>query len=435
MNTIIKAVAFKILHLVDALTKKRKNSILFLPHNNCRTDNYDIINYKSDNVLCMFNNIIRDSEFNGYELYVGYYDNQKIDEYKKYVTSINKSAKVYFVNANKKFETIKAFMHCCICLTAHVHFNFSFKTKQQNVICLSYYNPFKDDYISVNILSAHDCKVLQKQTEKTFDFHLATSDPCARITSIDLLLDYSKFCVSGFPRNDIFYNANTLLKDNICKSLNMPIAKIICYTPTFRDYERLDLPLGNKEMRVKKTIFGYLTNEEESDLDTFLEDNDSIIIYKLHPWQERGIINSNTHKRIINYQDIHKTFNVSLYDVLSITDILITDYTSTSFDFLHRDKPIIFYFYDFEKYLQNRGFSYNPIESVCGGYVAKKYNELIESLAKCIKGEDQYKEKRHTIHNILNAHHDGSSSDRVKCIIKDVIRGKMTSHNAWQQRY
>lgn len=44
-------------------TRVDMKSILFVPHLNCENDNYDINNYKSDNALCMFNSILKDSAF------------------------------------------------------------------------------------------------------------------------------------------------------------------------------------------------------------------------------------------------------------------------------------------------------------------------------------------------------------------------------------
>ncbi|MCS2279479.1 CDP-glycerol glycerophosphotransferase family protein [Bacteroides thetaiotaomicron] len=41
---------------------------------------------------------------------------------------------------------------------------------------------------------------------------------------------------------------------------------------------------------------------------------------------------------------------------------MITDYTSTYFDFLLVNKPVIFNFYDIEEYRRVRGFSFEPIE-------------------------------------------------------------------------
>ena len=433
MIVIIKNVFFYFLKIVNLFCKKDSKSILMIPHNNNKTDGYDIINYKSDNVLCLFNNIIRDKDFSDYKIVVAYYNESKLSQYQDYVLNFASNITVSFVNANKRFYVIKAFMHTLLCVTAHVHFNFTFKTKKQKVICLSYYNPFKDDFISVNMLTKQQYVWLRNMTEKSFDFHMATSSVCARITSIDLLLNYSKFCISGFPRNDIFYANNSNIKEQINKAIGWDNPRIICYTPTFRDYERLDLELGDKNLRKDKTIFGDISTEEYNYLTKFLQESNSIIVYKLHPWQEKTIISNIDSNRIINYHYLHNELSISLYDVLSVTDLLITDYTSTAFDFLHRNRPIIFYFYDFNNYKTNRGFSYNPIESVCGGHISYNFKELMNALVDCISENDLYSEKRRIIHNILNTHHDGNSCERVKSIILGIIEGKINSTNAWKQ--
>jgi hypothetical protein len=435
MNVRIRNIVFGLLKIVNHFYKKERKCILMIPHNNCKTDDYDIINYKSDNVLCLFNSIIRDKDFSDFKIIIAYYNESKLSQYKDYVSKLAPNVKISFVNANNRLDVIRAFMHTFLCVTAHVHFNFTFKTNKQKVICLGYYNPFKDDFISVNMISKRDYRRLNKMTEESFDFHMATSSICARITSIDLLLNYSKFGISGFPRNDIFYKDNSSIKEQINKITGLDSPRIICYTPTFRDYERLDLEIGDKSLRKDKTIFGSISTEEYNYLTSILQESNSLIVYKLHPWQEKTIIRDNDSKRIINYNYLNKELNISLYDVLAVTDLLITDYTSTVFDFLHRDKPIIFYFYDFYNYKVQRGFSYNPIESVCGGYISYNFKELMNALIDCISGNDNYKETRNIIHNIVNTHHDGRSCERVKSVIRDIYENNISSNDVWKHDY
>lgn len=46
-------------------------------------------------------------------------------------------------------------------------------------------------------------------------------------------------------------------------------------------------------------------------------------------------------------------------ELLSITDILISDYSSIFFDFLASDKPVLFYIPDLEEYKNYRGLYWN----------------------------------------------------------------------------
>ena len=49
----------RIKRFINQRTKKNPKAVFFYPHENCRLDGYDILNGESDNVLCLFNDIIK----------------------------------------------------------------------------------------------------------------------------------------------------------------------------------------------------------------------------------------------------------------------------------------------------------------------------------------------------------------------------------------
>lgn len=71
---IIKGIGKKIelclFYVVNFLRKKKNDSILLIPHENCKIDNYDILNSHSDNVLCFFDYILKNEAFNSFKLYL-----------------------------------------------------------------------------------------------------------------------------------------------------------------------------------------------------------------------------------------------------------------------------------------------------------------------------------------------------------------------------
>ena len=46
---------------------------------------------------------------------------------------------------------------------------------------------------------------------------------------------------------------------------------------------------------------------------------------------------------------------VDTNELLSVVDLLITDYSSIFFDYLVTDRPILFYIWDYDDYLEERG--------------------------------------------------------------------------------
>ena len=82
--------------LQNKMTSKQERSILFYPHINCKYDNYDIFNYKSDNVLCLFIDIVNDDSFRGWDLYIVYYNQNKEFEYKRFAEE-HKNNRIIFI--------------------------------------------------------------------------------------------------------------------------------------------------------------------------------------------------------------------------------------------------------------------------------------------------------------------------------------------------
>lgn len=179
----------------------------------------------------------------------------------------------------------------------------------------------------------------------------------------DLLKDVFKIKDSqllrvGFPKNDYIING----KNN----------KNILYAPTFRPNQVLNL---NNLIELKS-------------LNTFLSRHEYKLIIRLHPLDISNI-------EILekgNFSNIKLDYNDEVQETLKLTEILITDYSSIAFDFIVKNKPIIFYIYDYKEYKKETGllFNYNQMP----GYKCYKWNEVMLALNSIIKKEDKFKDER-----------------------------------------
>ncbi len=150
----------------------------------------------------------------------------------------------------------------------------------------------------------------------------------------------------GYPRNDrLFHTDKAEIISNLQKyGIDIDSKKeIILYAPTWKgnDYNRPEIDV-NEYIDFKRTV--------ESMIDT---DRYQIL---LKPHQ-------------VVYKELKKSgrMNDSLIpafidtnELLSITDILISDYSSIFYDYLVTDKPVIFYIPDLEKYKNERGLYLEP---------------------------------------------------------------------------
>lgn len=122
------------------------------------------------------------------------------------------------------------------------------------------------------------------------------------------------------------------------------------------------------------------------ELKTLIESNTLNIKVVLHPFMK-------------NYEDHFKTLQggdrisfvtfdeVSIKDEVIEADMLLTDYTSVSWDFLYQNKPIIFYMFDQETLEKERG-TYLDLDKDLYGYKAKNTEEVIHLLKRIVTGDN-----------------------------------------------
>jgi CDP-glycerol glycerophosphotransferase len=116
--------------------------------------------------------------------------------------------------------------------------------------------------------------------------------------------------------------------------------KIVLYAPTFRE---------NRSIQPYKLNWNIIL---ESFKNLFKDDN-VIVLLRLHPGMIGtfvfDLLDENFMKDVTNYPDMQ--------ELLSVSDVLITDYSSTMFDFALLGKKCFIYASDYDKY--DRGFYFS----------------------------------------------------------------------------
>jgi CDP-ribitol ribitolphosphotransferase len=129
-----------------------------------------------------------------------------------------------------------------------------------------------------------------------------------------------------------------------------------------------------------------------------------VFLFKMHPF-------------VKDYWEIPKLYNDFFFDfssyreindLLFITDILITDYSSVCFEFALLNKPMVFFSPDVEEYISTRDFYYNYY-SFIPGPLARTDEEMIN----IIKKEAFEMDKLDSFVHYFFDHLDGKSSERV----------------------
>ncbi|NMB18959.1 MAG: CDP-glycerol--glycerophosphate glycerophosphotransferase [Erysipelothrix sp.] len=233
---------------------------------------------------------------------------------------------------------------------------------------------------------------------KTWDY-LVSPSPYASNRFQSAFKYKGKILETGYPRNDIFYKSEGSERGLIVKNrLKLPKdKKIILYAPTFRD---------NQTTKKNKFIF-----DMPIDLYQLKQSigNDYIILLRMH------VVISNKVKIDDELKDF--AINVSNYsdiqELLLITDILITDYSSVMFDFANTKRPMLFYTYDLETYRDDvRGF-YIDFEKEAPGPLIKTTTELINNIHSIEKLKDDYSDKYTIFYNKYCSLEDGYATERI----------------------
>jgi CDP-glycerol glycerophosphotransferase len=188
-----------------------------------------------------------------------------------------------------------------------------------------------------------------EEVEK-WDFLLAQNEFSARCFKTAFHISSgskTKIMVTGYPRNEIFFRED--LQEHALENLSSLVVpdrrKVVLYAPTFRDDNRDQI--GQIE-DVLELASRYV------DSCIFLLRGHYISTGSQVPGQYPANV-----KIVSSYDDVQ--------ELLFLSDILITDYSSLMFDFAHTKRPMLFYAPDLDKYEHVlRGFYIDYKDSVPG---------------------------------------------------------------------
>lgn len=208
----------------------------------------------------------------------------------------------------------------------------------------------------------------------------------------------------GLPRRDIFYSDNLLLREQIRKRLGIPKdVKVLLYVPTFRNEEIKYRHLGEHASHFDwSLIFSSLQERFGGKWNGLIRLHPNVAKYSNDLVLPYGVIN------VTNYDDIS--------ELMYISDVCISDYSSALFDFSITRKPGFIFAPDKDKYEDERGYLFS--EDVLPFTVAKDINELEKNIRSF--DVELFLDKCSQFYtDILHVYEDGHASEfLVKRIVK-----------------
>lgn len=233
---------------------------------------------------------------------------------------------------------------------------------------------------------------------KKYSMVAVTSEYVREIYAKAFGLDVSKVQALGSPRTDKLFDQGYLhrMKKNAID--RYPLLKnkeVILYAPTFRDHKGSD-----------KTRFVPRLNFRK--ISTILRDNQILVICP-HPVMKNDIL-SEKYNNIIEIRDI------TTIELMPVSDLLITDYSSVIFEYSLLNKPMAFYCYDLEIY--NRDF-YIKYPDDLPGPVFKEEKDLLDYITEKSHNIDSKRYEKF-IKKYMSAC-DGHSCERIMKIINQFL--------------
>ncbi len=200
---------------------------------------------------------------------------------------------------------------------------------------------------------------------------------------------------TGTPRMDDFLDLSRQAERREAAHEAIPGPRdreVILFAPTFR---------GNSARHARYPV-------ELIDLDTahaLCVERDATLIFKMHPFVRRRVdIPDEYRDRLIDVSDLPVETN----DLLLITDLLVTDYSSLVFEYSTLGRPMLFFAYDLEEYIAGRDF-YEPYEEFVPGRIVRTFGELLDA----IRRDDYQLEKVGPFAARHLPEGDGTATDRI----------------------
>ena len=275
----------------------------------------------------------------------------------------------------------------------------SFKKKRSQYYIQTWHGSFGLKYIEKDVQDKLPINYLRKTIADSKNIDLLLSNSNWQTEEYKRAFWYDgEILEKGFPRNDIFFNLSKEKREIIKKEMKVPLDKrVLLYAPTFRESRSLDV--YNIDLYTIKETLKKKTKDEW------------IVLVRLHP-------------NITSYSDLFcglEFIDVTSYpdgqEVLAISDILITDYSSNMIDFILMNKPVFLYASDIEEYKKERGLKpvyYNLPFPLC-----QNNKELIDAVNAF--EDDGYLKELKEFKKQYHSYDDGNSSKNVVDIILSKI--------------
>lgn len=290
-------------------------------------------------------------------------------------------------------------------------------------LCLAKYIFFTDAYgfvrncrsDQIRVQLWHGCgfktRVNFVRCENRYEYTTVISDLYADIHADIYGLRKDQILVTGYAKQDWLFHPS----EEDMKKLHIPHAgKYIFWLPTFRSTEHKLEQLNEYDLESETGLPIVDTKEKMKCLNALLEENNIVLIVKLHPFQDRNMICCDNYSNIylIENEDLVAE-DIPINRLLGRADALISDYSSAAVDFMLLDRPIAFMLEDLEEYGQSRGFVFDNIRDWLPGKEIFLFEDICVFIGEIANGRDATMDKRRALRKKMHKYCDDNNCQRI----------------------
>ena len=234
----------------------------------------------------------------------------------------------------------------------------------------------KFGYQTVNKLSGHSRAMAEAMCmHRNYDFVLCASEETAKHFCEAFNVEESKIKYLGLPRVDYIVKNDEEIADKISEFYQKKKKKeIVLYVPTFRKKQYVNL----------------------DDLISVFDFDDTVLIIKLHPLDKLNI--SENIRSKYSEKSLIIDSKYTAYQWLNLCDKVITDYSALGIEATLKGKPLYFYMYDFDEYMETVGLNID-LKKEFGKYAVDNSKDLAKVISQDydFKMFEDFKEKYITV--------------------------------------
>lgn len=250
-------------------------------------------------------------------------------------------------------------------------------------------------------IKGFEYNIKDRYTHNSFEHFSVTSKLFADMFAEGLNADLNRFDITGLPRNDyLFVQPRELLE-----ALDLSkYQKRIIWMPTFRENKLLGCQDGTSHDSGLPVIS--ITGLDM--LNKILSEHNYCLLIKLHQWAAESVKGAWSNIRVITDNDIPEPF--TLYHFLGLMDVLLTDYSSVSTDYLLLNRPIGYVYDDLDEFRKTRYLPLDPIEQYMAGARINSEEQLFQFIHNI--ETDEYSADRERVAAVFLKDRDNLSTER-----------------------